>query len=259
MGIDNLDPDDVDTDGDTSEGRSTRQQIEDGVFRLMEEREAERDREFRGPEKAYEIPGELYEKAEKDNDKLTEEERALLLSRGDVVGKALACPDKLTLEEQYEALMWSPPDELHAAIRAATDSALSTPLELYRMARRSRLTTLSHAVKDLIGHRFWVDVETANLRPRMYWRSTPGNGQAMLLLYKLVGIDFAWMAFATTLTLSNTGYEEEPDLPPDQYDPDVPFDLVAAFAALNDRRRPREDAESAEDRPPKKRAVGDPE
>ncbi len=275
MGIDNLDPDDVDTDSDTSEGRHARQRIHDGVLRLMEERQAEHAREVRGPEKAYEIPGELYEKAEKDNDKLTEEERALLLSRGDVVGKALAHPDELTQEEQYEALMWSPPDEVHAAIRAATNGALSTPLELYRMARRSRLNTLSRAVKDLIGYQFWVDVETATYWPRMYWRETPGNAQAMLLLYnKRAGIDFSWMAFSSILTLRDTGYEENLDLPPDQYDPNVPFDARAAFEALppakpiiftghlsrlNNRRPHDDDDDDEEDRPPKKRAVGEAE
>ena len=42
----------------------------------------------RGPPAAYTIPQELYKKAVKHNDQLTDTERQQLLSRGDAVGKA---------------------------------------------------------------------------------------------------------------------------------------------------------------------------
>ncbi|KAK8022347.1 hypothetical protein PG993_013114 [Apiospora rasikravindrae] len=42
-------------------------------------------------------------------------QRTLLLSRGDVLGKALAYPKSLTLAEKYEAMGWMSLDELHAA------------------------------------------------------------------------------------------------------------------------------------------------
>ena len=93
------DPDDA-CDSDTSEGRRAAQRVEDALCQDMERQVAERDRQFRGPDKAYEIPAALYEKAEKHNDRLTDDERALLLGRGDVVGKALARPDELSLSER---------------------------------------------------------------------------------------------------------------------------------------------------------------
>lgn len=46
----------------------------------------------------HEIPEELNENARTNNDSLADDERALLLSRGDLIGKALANPDSLTLE-----------------------------------------------------------------------------------------------------------------------------------------------------------------
>src|SRR5262245_45933711 len=52
-----------------------------------------------GPLVAYQIPQDLYEKAWKHQDQLTEEERHLFLSRGDLVGRALAQPSSLTPEE----------------------------------------------------------------------------------------------------------------------------------------------------------------
>ena len=42
------------------------------------------------------IPEDLYDKAEDHQEELTEEERQLFLSRGDVIGKALGSPHSLT-------------------------------------------------------------------------------------------------------------------------------------------------------------------
>ena len=130
-------------------------------------------------------------------DNMTDDERALLLGRGDVVGKALARPDELSLEERYRVLQWSPPDVLHAAIRAAIEDALGTPEELYALARNAAdLARLSPEVKRIVAGRFWVHWETATHWPRRYWRQTPGNAQATSLLYKRAGMDPAFLVFA---------------------------------------------------------------
>ncbi len=191
-------PDDADADSDTSSGRRAAQRVEDSIVRAMEWEIAKRDKQFRGPEKAYEIPAELYQKAEKHNAHLTDAERALLLSRGDVVGKALAHPEQLTLEERYQALMWSPPGVLHAAIRDATGGEWGTPEELYKLAREAggELARLSAEAKRIVQGMFWVDWESATLWPRMYWMETPGNGQAMGLLYRRAGMDPMWLVLA---------------------------------------------------------------
>ncbi len=240
------DPDN-DYDSDTSEGRFAAQRVEDALVQAMEWEIAKRDKQFRGPDKAYEIPLELYSKAEKDNDQLTAAERALLLSRGDVVGKALAHPDELTLEERYQALQWSPPGVLHAAIRDATGGKQGTPEELYALAREAgELAQLNAEVKRIIKGMFWVDWETATHFGRMYWRETPGNMQAAGLLYKRAGMDPAFLAFAM-YSLSNASEAPAPDPAPRADDAPKPapsggstkrpFNLQEAMASVP-RRAP---------------------
>jgi hypothetical protein len=46
----------------------------------------------------------LQQRAEKQHDQLTNDQRALLRSRGDVIGKALADLDSLTVEKVHEAM-----------------------------------------------------------------------------------------------------------------------------------------------------------
>ncbi|KAK2028644.1 hypothetical protein LX32DRAFT_719920 [Colletotrichum zoysiae] len=62
------------------------------------------------------IPRALSIKAQTQQDQLTDEERQLLHSRGDVVGKALARPDALTTDELHRALLWPPPDAFNAIL-----------------------------------------------------------------------------------------------------------------------------------------------
>ena len=190
---------DNDVDVNSPEGAQAAQRAQDALYNEFARQTRERQQQFRGPDKAYEIPKELYQKAEKTNDQLTEEERALLLSRGDVVGKALAHPDSLTLKERYEVLQWSPPNELHAAIRKATDGELSTPEELYAMAHNGnsdKFMHLSPEVKRILASKFWIDATTETHWPRFYWSDVPGNGQAAALLYKRAGMDISFFSFA---------------------------------------------------------------
>ncbi|KAK8876810.1 hypothetical protein PGQ11_001756 [Apiospora arundinis] len=82
----------------------------------------------RGPEQALRISKALYQKAETQNEELSDDEatqRALFLNRGDLVGRALARPQSLTLEEKYELMHWGPPETLHAAIRSASGGQVS--------------------------------------------------------------------------------------------------------------------------------------
>jgi len=191
---------DSDVDVSATDGTRAAKRTRDTLYESMERQAAEQERRFRGPDKAYGISKELYDKAEKANDTLTEEERTLLLSQGDVVGKALARPDSLSLEERYAVLQWSPPDELHAAIRKATDSALSTPEELYAAARQGNSADLSPDVKRILASKFWVDAATKNDWSRWFWNEVPGNWQALTLLYQRSGIDVNYLAFASIST-----------------------------------------------------------
>lgn len=86
---------------------------------------------------AYEIPESLYEKAAKHQAQLTDSERTLLLSRGDLVGRALAQPASLTREERYTVLRMPSPETVRSRIQRATGGVLSEPGELY-MPKRAR-------------------------------------------------------------------------------------------------------------------------
>ncbi|KAL2129327.1 hypothetical protein VTI74DRAFT_7936 [Chaetomium olivicolor] len=69
----------------------------------------------------------IYDKASEHNEKLTKEERALLRSRGDLFGKALADPDSLAEAEVYE-IMRCPPRMLFVPTSNAPQPACSVPL-----------------------------------------------------------------------------------------------------------------------------------
>ena len=139
------------------------------------------------PPAAYEIPQEVYTKAWKQQDQLTDEERQLLLSRGDLVGKALAHPELLTPEECNVVLSRPPPDVVRAAIERATGGTLHTPEELYAKAREilqnGGTGTLNDEEVGLMALNFPADVYDAvfNSAPRNL-RQIPGNDEAYNLL-----------------------------------------------------------------------------
>ncbi|KAF7534609.1 hypothetical protein G7054_g6080 [Neopestalotiopsis clavispora] len=139
-----------------------------------------------GPEKAFEISQALYNKAVERNDDLTDDERALLMSRGDVAGKALAHPKTLTQTERYHLMWWPEPSKLHAAIRET--SGLNTPVELLAKGRAAR-DSLSLSELDLISQHFQVD-QNGPASTRMYWEAhLPGNAQASVLAAAQEGFD----------------------------------------------------------------------
>jgi hypothetical protein len=147
------------------------------------------------------IPASLYDKARDHQDQLTEEERQQLLSRGDVLGKALAYPDSLTTDEIHEAQGWPPPDVVRANIQRATGGRLSTPAELHAKAKealdRGQFdTVISDDEAFLIAHKFYAR-DDYSLSTDMALHAIPGFGHADALLSRRLGPDLAvWKASA---------------------------------------------------------------
>ncbi|KAK4149026.1 hypothetical protein C8A00DRAFT_38391 [Chaetomidium leptoderma] len=143
------------------------------------------------------IPQALYEKARDSQDQLTQQERHLLLSRGDLVGKALASPDSLKTNEIHELLFWPPPDIARANIQRATGGTLSTPSELYAKAKdamdRGQFETmLSHDEATLLSHSFYaVDDPAFSPGGILAGLGLPGRGQVFQLLANRLGLDYA--------------------------------------------------------------------
>ncbi|KAK8067448.1 hypothetical protein PG996_006560 [Apiospora saccharicola] len=94
----------------------------------------------RGPREGLDISQTLYAKAETQNGELTDEERALFSARGDLVGRALAHPDSLSLAERYELMGY----ELLDMIRQGSSSVESLTLDALEL-----LVAEFRAVKDL--------------------------------------------------------------------------------------------------------------
>ncbi|KAF6840969.1 hypothetical protein CMUS01_03742 [Colletotrichum musicola] len=145
------------------------------------------------------IPQSLYVKAELRQDELTEDERALLLSRGDVVGKALARPGELTAEEAHEVLNWPAPDAVREAIKRATNGATSSPMELYAKGKDALQrgepieTTMSAEEIGLLARGF-RDADAGGFPtgpPMMAGLGGPGAGEAMALVASRMGLDLA--------------------------------------------------------------------
>lgn len=145
------------------------------------------------------IPQSLYVKAELRQDDLTEDERALLLSRGDVVGKALARPGELTAEEAHDVLNWPAPDVVREAIRRATGGAVSSPTELYARGKSALErgepieATLSAEEIGLLARGFRdADAGGIPARPAMMAAlGGPGAGEAMALVASRMGLEVA--------------------------------------------------------------------
>ncbi|TQN70216.1 hypothetical protein CSHISOI_05333 [Colletotrichum shisoi] len=85
----------VDVDSDTDEGREATRRAEIAFHATIER--SIRQQHTQSADDT--IPLTLYAKAHSHPDQLTQDERGLLNSRGDVVGKALADPDSLTPDE----------------------------------------------------------------------------------------------------------------------------------------------------------------
>ncbi|KAK3301715.1 uncharacterized protein B0T15DRAFT_514968 [Chaetomium strumarium] len=157
-------------------------------------------RQQRSIQVAYDrLPTSLYDKARDHQDQLTDEERQLLLSRGDVLGKALAYPDSLTTDEIHEARGWPPPDVVRTNIQRATGGSLSTTAELHAKAKDALDhgqfdTVISDDEAFLIAHKFYAR-DDYSLSKCEAVHQIPGFGHVDALLSRRLGPDLAvWKA-----------------------------------------------------------------
>jgi hypothetical protein len=125
------------------------------------------------PAIAYDIPKALYGKARKHQDQLTDAERQLLLSRGDLVGKALAQPSTLTSVERNIVLKRLPIDTIHENTKSATNGELTTIDELVAKARAD-IASLNEAEVDLLANNFNIKAVPYN--------PVPGTSEALEVL-----------------------------------------------------------------------------
>lgn len=182
---------DPDVDSDTEEGRESMRVSEAALLATINRSIAQRQQQLEVPG----IPDTLYVKAQDHQDQLTDEERRLLLSRGDMIGRVLASPDSLSIDEVYEFMHWPPPNVVRDNIQRATGGTLSTPAELCAKVKdaigRGRLeTSLSEEAIGLIPRRFHAEGSTAHT-PSAFMAVifVPGREQAANLLQDRLGLD----------------------------------------------------------------------
>lgn len=141
----------------------------------------------------------------------------MLLSRGDVHGRALAKPDSLTRAERYHILGWPSPEIVERRIRKATRQTgkeLSTPKELFDKAEREGTSACSRMELGLMLDHFYLEKKAVRsktkgaasgikdgledeegddgyVRCRIPANSDPGNKEAYNLVFRLEGIEHA--------------------------------------------------------------------
>ncbi|KAK6208518.1 hypothetical protein QIS74_12036 [Colletotrichum tabaci] len=181
----------VDVDSDTDEGREAMRRAEIAFHATIER--SIRHQHTQSTDDT--IPLTLYAKAQSHQDQLTQDERSLLNTRGDVVGKALADPDPLTPDETHQVLFWPPPDVVRANIQRATGGKLSTPSELYAKGkdavdREQFATLLNEDEIALLARSFHAtDDETFSPVDRSHAFGAPGAGHAVELISGRLGLD----------------------------------------------------------------------
>ncbi|EPE04205.1 hypothetical protein F503_04720 [Ophiostoma piceae UAMH 11346] len=147
---------DPDVDSDTEEGAAAKERAEAAMVATINRSVARR---YQQTNTFSHIPKSLYIKARDHQDQLTADERQVLLGRGDAIGRVLAAPDSLTLEEMHMFLNWPSPDVVRANIQRHTSGQLSTPRELYAkakdaIAQNQYETLLSPGAISLMAHSF---------------------------------------------------------------------------------------------------------
>ncbi len=221
----NLDEDDLlssggsEIDFSTEEGRARldrRQAVHQrAIRRIMEKYEAERG--IKTPAVAFEIPEALYVKAETQNNQLTDAERALLRSRGDLVGRALADPDTLTIEEAYRVMLWPAPEIVRANVQRVTGGRVNDAAELFAEAKAGRIWTVAEC--GLVMGKFMAgeppewrrglvpDTAMRHAAFLVFARRFSPEGEHALLAPSLVGKDMLAVMKAGTTPLG-------PEIPP---------------------------------------------
>lgn len=182
----------MDIDSDTSEGRRQSELADDALFACINSSIA---RQNRHPSFSN-VPDDLYEKAEAHQDQLTDQERQLLLSRGDLVGKVLGNPDSLTHDEIHEFLLWPAPDVVRTNIQNATVGTCSTPTELFAkfktiLDRGEKLETVASDAELVLPARQFHDLkdETYQDTASLAMASLKGHDSATKLLFSRLELD----------------------------------------------------------------------
>jgi hypothetical protein len=104
-----MDPDNDNYDSDA---------VDEAILASFKANYQKRRRERWGPPITVNIPQELYTRAQDHQDQLTQEERQLLLSRGDNIGKAFAQPNLVTDVERND-ILGRPHPMLYAPVSSA--------------------------------------------------------------------------------------------------------------------------------------------
>ena len=138
-----------DSDGSEYDSDALADRVHASVLARLEEQR----KKHQTPAAAYNISKELYEKAQKHQDQLTDADRELLLSRGDLVGQALAQPSSLTEAERNTVLNRPSPDAVRAGIELASQGKLSTVDGLVAKARAD-IESLNEAELELLSCNF---------------------------------------------------------------------------------------------------------
>ncbi|KAK3938614.1 hypothetical protein QBC46DRAFT_317446 [Diplogelasinospora grovesii] len=166
----------------------------------------------------------LYRKASQHNDQLSKAERLLLLSRRDLLGKALAYPDSLTEAQRDAVLTRPPPDVLAANIRHVT--GLSTVAEVVHAfwsptgGGGDRTAELSYAALRCITLDWWTPESEDRYRVEQppSWADGPAHEAAVVLLLSARPEEAAFEAAVTKAFCDPSSLERM--LPSDDASPD---------------------------------------
>lgn len=205
----------LDIDSDTEEYREKQELFEAALSASIHRSIAKQEQQTRFPH----IPPSLYLKAKENQDQLTMEERSLLVSRGDLIGKALGDLASITDEEMHKLFSWPPPDVVRANIQRVTGGSFTTPTELYAKMKEAidhgeLVNTFSDETIRLVARRFHaLDDATFNIADGMQFAHVQGWGEAMSVLRsRQEGLDMSVFMACSIYSLDSrtTDREEEP-------------------------------------------------
>ena len=206
---------DPDVDDTTEEGAEAVRRAEESLYagveaQVREQQEAAlqaRLRQIPNANIAQSIPNELYQKAHKHQADLTDGERALLMSRGDLVGRALADPHSLSLEERYKVMGRPHPNVVRSRVQYASQGTISEPTELQKKAaealERGELTSLTDEELKLLANDFCEEGAAMSFIAG----AGPGDKEAANLLSDIEGFDVQIMFKVTAFVLTNSAFK----------------------------------------------------
>jgi len=242
---------DPDVDSSTEEGAEIMRRVEAAMEATMvrESRKRQQQWEQRRQATFRGIPEALYDKARDHQDQLTQEERQHLLSRGDLIGKALADRKSLTIDESAQVLQWPPVPVMVVNIKRATGGTgrVISPIELFDKARdalaRGEFETAVNDEETALLALFFhgPDDPTFNLYATMS-RINPGvaGGKAYRVVANALGVDDA-VRCAAMRRMSERPVTPPPPAPPSINSPG-PFGALPPAPPMPD---PEDDSPAA--------------